>query len=101
MKKSRLKTAKTEFRGESFSIREISYAERKEFLKRSQEDPQSAGAMLAVRCTLADDGSAVFADEAALDNEPPGLVDHLSREILRLSGVAIDDKPVEAAEKKD
>lgn len=101
MKKSRLKTAIIQFRDEPFTIREISYAERKEFLKRSQEEPQSAGGILAARCTLAEDGSPVFADEAALDNEPPGLVDHLSREILRLSGVAIDDKSAEDKEKKD
>lgn len=101
MSKSRLKTAQVTFRGdEAFSVRQITHGERIAFIERSEKEPRSVGAYLVAACTLNTDGEKLFPDEAAVNEEPSDLIDLLSREILRLSGIEIDTPEQKQGEPK-
>lgn len=89
------------FRKKAYTVREITYAERREFIKLAESKADSIGAYLASRCTINEDGSRVFADESALDGKPPGLIDALSNAVLKLSGVDVTAKTPDSTPKND
>lgn len=100
MSNSILMTNTVKFRQDEYLIREITYGERKQFMKLVQNDPASGGEFIVSSCTLSANGGKRFSGVGDLEEQPPGLVDTLSREILKLSGVNIDDSKGGETEKK-
>lgn len=88
---SRFKRATVDFRGETFIVRDWSPAERSVAIKARDADPSSFSSSVAYSCTIKEDGSRFFANEAAAKNEPTALVDALCAKVLELAGFA-DEK---------
>lgn len=89
---ARLRKGSVEVRGETFRIREWTPLERAEFFKRQESDKYLSACYVVYACTLKDGDAQYFADEAAVRNEPAGVVDKIAEAILRLSGDEDDAK---------
>lgn len=100
MSSKRLRKSEVEFREEKFLIREWTSTERAEFFKRAVASPLGAGAYLSSRCTLKPDGKREWADESGAGEEPAELVEFLTQEITKLSGLDMLKLAEENAKKK-
>jgi hypothetical protein len=88
---SRLRTDSVTFRGETFTVREWTAAERSQCLKVRESDVALFAAAVAFRCTVKEDGARYFQSEADAQNEPSALIDALTAKALTLSGIGEDD----------
>lgn len=79
--------------GKSVRARELSVLQRAEFARRSNEDPQAAGAWLVAVSCIDHQGFRMFTDEQAGDLmlKSPRIVEHVALAVMRLSGLIRGD----------
>lgn len=82
---SRLRRELITIRGESFTVREWTPAERSEAMKQRNADMSLLSATVAYYCTLGETGERYFKSMDAVLAEPAGLIDELCAAAIRLS----------------
>lgn len=85
MPSARLKRDTVEVRGEVFTIRQWTASERAEYVKRSRDDALLGSVYIVHRCTLREDGTAMWPKESDAGGEPTEITDAITAAIVRLS----------------
>lgn len=84
---SLFKEGTVEVRGTAYRVRELSWKERKEFLRLVKEDAISCGAYLAYVCTV----EPKFKSLVEVEDLPPEFADKISAKVMEVSGMGKEE----------
>jgi hypothetical protein len=91
---SQLRQEQVTYDGHTFVVRELSVAQRKQFVEVTREKGgNAAGVWLVVNTVFDTEGNRVFSDDdaAALEQASPRLAEKLGNAVLRLSDLVEED----------